>query len=60
MPQSTQRKRQRMALLLLMTAVAAVIARKQGNRVSRLLFPMESFEFSLDAWQDSQSVAYTR
>jgi hypothetical protein len=43
-----------------MTAVAAVIARKQENRVSRALFPIESFEFSLDAWLDSQSVAYTR
>jgi hypothetical protein len=60
MPQSRRRKQQRLSLLLLVTAVAAVIARKQGNRVPRLLFPVESFEFSLDAWQDSQSVAYTR
>ena len=60
MPQSHRRKQQRLALLLLATAVAAVIAHKQRNRVSRSLFPVESFEFDLDGWRDSQSVAYTR
>ena len=60
MPQSRRHKQQRLSLLLLVTAVAAVIAYKRRNRVSRLLFPVESFEFDLDGWRDSQSVAYTR
>ena len=60
MPRLTQRNRQRLSLLLLMTAIAAVIDRQQRNRVSRTLFPVEFFEFDLDSWLDSQAVAYTR